>query len=92
MVRSHPNLKNALMVDAVLQNNASFPQTFPSLDLVFTDLQGEPLAARRFTPEQYLGGEVAGRRDIPIKQPVHISLEIVDPGPKAVSYFITIAD
>lgn len=92
VVRSHPSVKNALMVDAVLQNNASFPQTFPSLDLVFTDLQGEPLAARRFTPDQYLGGEVAGRRDIPIKQPVHISLEIVDPGPQAVSYFITIAD
>lgn len=92
VVRSHPNVKNALMVDAVLQNNASFPQTFPSLDLVFTDLQGEPLAARRFTPDQYLGGEVAGHKDIPIKQPVHISLEIVDPGPKAVSYFITIAD
>lgn len=92
VVRSHPNVKNALMVDAVLQNNASFPQTFPSLDLVFTDLQGEPLAARRFTPDQYLGGEVAGRKDIPVKQPVHISLEIVDPGPNAVSYFITIAD
>lgn len=92
VVRSHPDLKNALMVDAVLQNNASFPQTFPSLDLVFTDLQGEPLAARRFTPDQYLGGEVAGRRDIPVKQPVHISLEIIDPGPQAVSYFITIAD
>ncbi len=92
VVRSHPNLKSALMVDAVLQNNAGFPQTFPSLDLVFTDLQGKPLAARRFTPEQYLGGEVAGRKDMPIKQPIHISLEIVDPGPQAVSYFITIAD
>ena len=80
------------MVDAVLQNNAAFPQTFPSLDLVFTDLQGKPLAARRFAPEEYLGGEVAGRKNIPVKQPIHISLELVDPGPDAVSYFITIAE
>ena len=92
VVRSHPKLKQALMVDAVLQNNADFPQTFPSLDLVFTDLQGKPLAARRFTPEEYLGGEVAGRTNIPVKQPIHISLELVDPGPDAVSYFITIAE
>ncbi|WP_075185893.1 DUF3426 domain-containing protein [Teredinibacter haidensis] len=91
VVRSHPERSNALVVDAVLQNAAAFPQRFPSLDLVFTDMQDQPVAARRFEPREYLGGEMAGKDSMPSKQPIHIALEIADPGPKAVGYRITIA-
>ncbi len=86
VVRSHPNADNALMVDAILLNTASFAQPFPDLVLNFSDVQGKTLADRRFKPEEYLGGELAGVKQMPIGQPVHLSLEIVDPGPNAVSY------
>ncbi len=92
VVRSHPTTPGALIVDTVIQNTAKFEQRFPSIDLVFTDLSNKTIAARRFEPAEYLGGELAGRKQMPIKQPVHIALEIVDPGEKAVSYRISIAN
>lgn len=92
VVRSHPTIDNALMVDAILRNTARFPQTFPPLDLVFIDIKNTPIAARRFEAKEYLGGELAGKSDMPVNQPVHIAIEIADPGPEAVSYFITIPD
>ena len=92
VVRSHPTIADALIVDAVLQNSAPFPQSFPDLDLIFTDVKDKPIAARRFTPQEYLGGELAGSIEMPIANPVHIAVEIADPGSKAVSYRMSIAN
>ncbi|WP_045858094.1 DUF3426 domain-containing protein [Teredinibacter purpureus] len=92
VVRSHPSQSGALVVDAVLQNAAPYPQSFPALDLVFTDMQDNAIAARRFEPAEYLGGEMAGKNSMPSRQPIHIALEIVDPGPSAVGYRIAIAN
>lgn len=92
IVRSHPEVEGALMVDVILQNNAPFEQSFPSLLLTFANLRNEPVASRRLTPDEYLGGELAGIDVMPIKQPIHIGLEIADPGSEAVSYNIAIVD
>lgn len=91
VVRSHPIVPNALVVDAVLQNMASFPQEFPHLDLVFVDTRDTIVAARRIEPENYLGGELAGTKQMPVRKPVHIAVEILDPGERAVGYKIGIA-
>lgn len=90
VVRSHPRIGNALMVDVILQNTAPFEQDFPELELTFSGMQSNPLAQRRFTPPEYLGGELSGQTRMPVRQPVHIALEIVDPGEKAVNYRIDI--
>jgi len=86
IVRNHPNVENALMVDAILINNAPFEQPFPDLILSFSKLDETPVATRSFTPKEYLAGELAGMQYIPERQPVHITLEISDPGPDAVNY------
>lgn len=86
VVRSHPHAEGALMVDTILLNTASFHQPFPDLVLNFSNIHGEMLASRRFTPGEYLAGELAGRTNMPSNQPVHLSLEIVDPGPDAINY------
>lgn len=86
IVRNHPDIESALMVDAILINNAPFEQPFPDLILSFSKLDETPVATRRFTPKEYLGGELAGMQYIPERQPVHITLEIADPGPDAVNY------
>lgn len=86
VVRSHPDAEGALVVDTILLNTASFQQPFPALTLTFSNRHGETVASRRFQPTEYLAGELAGRRLMPSNQPIHLTLEIVDPGPEAVSY------
>lgn len=86
MVRSHPELKHALVVDAIIINRADFKQQFPVMELQFTDIDGAIVAGRRFKPQEYLAGELTGTSTMPTKQPIHISLEIVDPGEQAVNY------
>lgn len=86
VVRSHPKIESALMVDTIILNRASFEQPFPNLILTFSDRDHKPLARRHFTPAEYLHGELAGRRQMPSGQPIHIALELADPGHNAVNY------
>lgn len=90
IIRSHPTQRDALAVDAIITNQADFPQPYPVLQLQFTDLNGAPVASRRFQPGEYLSGELTGARLMPVRQPVHIALEIVDPGSRAVNYQLSV--
>lgn len=90
VVRTHPTVAKALEVDAIIRNDAPWPQYFPDLTLRFSDIHGMPVAARTFTPADYLGGEMTGVKFIPARTDVHISLGIVDPGPAAINYALTI--
>lgn len=89
VVRSHPDFKGALIVDAIIYNRAPFAQPFPLLELRFADLNGQLIASRRFKPTEYLSGELAGRGDMPSQTPIHIALDILDPGPNAVNYSLS---
>lgn len=86
VVRSHPDFTGALVVDAIIYNRASFAQPFPLLEVRFTDISGQVLASRTFKPGEYLSGELAGQRQMPSQIPIHIALDILDPGASAVSY------
>lgn len=88
VVRKHPTFSNALVVDVLLVNKASYQQPFPILELGFTNLQGTAIASRQFFPDEYLKGDLTGQGTMPINQPVHISLEILDPGEDAVNYTV----
>ncbi|MFC3114283.1 DUF3426 domain-containing protein [Cellvibrio fontiphilus] len=92
VVREHPDTENALAVDVMLVNSAPFEQPFPDLTLVFTDIDNNLVAQRRFTPKDYLGGELAGADLMPRNQKIYITLDIVDPGAEAVNYRIYIAE
>jgi len=91
MVRLHPEVKKALYIDTLLINNAAYQQPFPDLNLVFTGLENEIIASRRFKPKEYLAGELAGAKVMPQKVPIHIAFEILNPGAEAVSYRIELA-
>lgn len=86
VVRSHPDFTGALVVDAIIYNRAPFAQPFPLLEIRFTDIGGQVLASRTFKPGEYLSGELAGQRQMPSQIPIHIALDILDPGTRAVSY------
>lgn len=90
VVRQHPDTRGALAVDVMIMNNAPFDQPYPDLVLVFTDMDDNEVASRRFSPAEYLGGEAAGSSHMPQKRPVHLTLDLVDPGETAVNYHIYI--
>lgn len=89
VVRSNPEFAGALVVDAIIYNRATFSQPFPLLELRFADLNGSLIASRRFKPGEYLSGELAGVSEMPSQTPIHISLDILDPGNKAVNYSLS---
>ena len=89
VVRSHPDFNSALVVDAIIYNRASFAQPFPLLEVRFADINGQPLASRVFKPGEYLSGELAGRTEMPPQVPIHIALDILDPGAQAVNYSLS---
>lgn len=83
--RSHPKVEGALVVDALLVNRASYTQPLPVLLLTFTDRNDQVVASRLFKPQDYLKGEAAGLSQLPPAIPVHIAIEIWDPGQNAVN-------
>ncbi|WP_454564619.1 DUF3426 domain-containing protein [Pseudomonas sp. AIG] len=89
VVRSHPEFNGALVVDAIIYNRATFSQPFPLLELRFADLNGHLIASRRFKPGEYLRGDLEGLAEMPPQTPIHIALDILDPGPKAVNYSLS---
>jgi hypothetical protein len=86
VVRSHPDQKNALIVDAIIVNHAQFEQPFPGIHLLFLDIQGKLVASRIFQPSEYVKGELFGQTVMPASQSIQLSLPIADPGDKAVNY------
>jgi predicted Zn finger-like uncharacterized protein len=86
VVQSHPKRANALLIDATLLNDADFRQAYPLVELRFSDLNNHLVAGRRFRPSEYLPANTSVQAGMPPHQPVHITLEIVDPGKQAVSF------
>ena len=86
IVQSDPKRANALLINATLINDADFPQAYPLLEIQFSDLNNHLIAGRRFRPREYLPASSSIQAGMPPHQPVHITLEIVDPGKQAVSF------
>lgn len=92
VVQKHPNRKDALQLDMVLTNRATFAQPFPGLLLQFEGLQGQITAQRKFTPEEYLLGALASISLMEPEQPYRIKLEIFSPDSTAISYSLTVTN
>ena len=84
-VRPHPQQAGALRASASFRNDARWPQPWPQVLLTLSDVDGRAVAARAFTPEEYLGGAP----DTPLLaagQSVDIALDIGEPSTETVSY------
>lgn len=86
-VRTHPKGKNTLLISAIFVNNARFEQPYPDILITLSDLTTTVVAQRRFTPEDYLASQAGGAFQL-LKpgKPVHITLEVLDPGNDAVNF------
>ena len=93
-VYSHPNEKNALMVDITMKNQADFAQPYPVMQIKFSDVRGGDVAARRFLPDEYLPADIRDRRQRADSQQalfepdtnMSFTIEIQDPGKQAMTY------
>lgn len=88
VVRTNPDNRSQLVVDAVIINRAAFEQPFPAIALTFSNLNGDVVAQSVFTPDEYLAGEGRGLEAMPTDTPVRIVINIRDPGKDAVNYNI----
>lgn len=88
VVRTNPENRSQLVVDAVIINRAAFEQPFPAIALTFSNLNGDVVAQSVFTPDEYLAGEGREMESMPTDTPVRIVINIRDPGRDAVNYNI----
>jgi len=86
VVRTDPENRTQLLVDAVIINRASFEQPFPAIALTFSNLNGDVVAQSVFTPEEYIAGDAKELDTMPVNTPVRIAIRIRDPGRDAVNY------
>lgn len=84
-VRPHPSVPNALLISASFRNEARWAQAWPGLQLTLSDLDGQPIAQRRFLPAEYLGLGAPVQLIQP-DQTASITLEVRDPGKQAVAF------
>jgi len=84
-VRSHPKDKHTILISAIFVNNAPFDQPYPEILITLSDLTTTVVAQRRFTPQDYLARANAFQL-MKSGKPVHISLEVLDPGNDAVNF------
>lgn len=88
VVRTNPENRKQLVVDAVIINRADFRQPFPAIALTFSNLNGDVVAQSIFKPTEYLAGDAEDLDAMPVETPVRIAIEIRDPGRDAVNYNI----
>jgi hypothetical protein len=84
-LRPHPSAQGVLLVTASFRNDAAFAQPWPQLQLSLANLDGEALGQRRFAPRDYLGTEPSNALIGP-GQSASVTLEVLDPGKRAVSF------
>ena len=87
-IYSHPNEKDALMVNVTMKNNAHFAQPYPVLQIDFSDVRGGVVSARRFFPAEYMPMQ-NNTEALHLLQPdteTTVTLEIIDPGKQAMTY------
>ena len=88
-IRQHPKHKSALLIKAAIKNTASFAQNYPDIMVTLSDLSGSVVAQRRFLPKEYLGSLYHPFLQMKPGKPVHIALEVVDPGSAAINFEFT---
>ncbi len=80
---NHDTQKDAIVLIAILINNARFEQPYPALKLEFLDKNKKRVASRELQPNEYLQGELAGAKYMPINQKIQLSLDIIAPDKRA---------
>lgn len=82
-VQPKPGTPGVLTARASFRNDARWPQSWPTLVLTLSGVDGEPLGARAFTPAEYNGGAHA---PLAPGQSASVQVDVVEPGPGVVAF------
>ncbi|MDH5326306.1 MAG: zinc-ribbon domain-containing protein [Gammaproteobacteria bacterium] len=85
-IRSHPDVDSALKVSTTIINNAGYAQSYPLLQITFSDINGQRVAERQFKPKEYLPIDTKFDLGMAPDTPIKIELEMLDPGSQAVNF------
>ena len=85
-IYTHPNVQKALMISGTLINHSEFNQPYPNILIDFSNVRGEVIASRTFTPEDYLQIKATSLRPLPPRISIDFNMEIQDPGKQAMTY------
>ena len=86
-IRQHPGQDAALIISASMINANKSNRDFPAIEIILSDLDGKPMAMRRFLPQEYLPEDIL-RSGFISDVLIPISLEISSPGDRAVAFEI----
>ena len=85
-VRVHPSVPQALLISLRIVNLAPFDQPYPVLELMLLNTDGKVVARRRFRPAEYLPAEPEYPQLMPTGVPIHLRMELVDPGEETTGF------
>lgn len=85
-IYSHPASDDALMIRGEMVNKADFEQPYPVIELKLSNIQGKPVALRRFGPDEYLDSSTPLPPMMLTGQAVPVHLEVMDPGKNALAF------
>ena len=86
-IRQHPGQDEALIISASMINANPANRDFPAIEIILSNLDGQPMAMRRFLPQEYLPADILKSgflNDVLIP----VSLEVSSPGDQAVAFQI----
>jgi len=84
-VTPSPTRPGVLEVEASFRNDARWPQHWPHLLLMLSDVNGRPVAQRTFTPDDYQE-QVPGDGTLAPGQSASVRLEVVEPADPTVAF------
>ncbi len=85
-VRPHPSVPNALIISAMLRNDARVAQAFPVVEITLADLDERRIAMRRFAPAEYVGDARTIAHGLAPGATSALVFEVADPGKNAVAF------
>ncbi len=80
-----PAGRGALQLRVLIINNGSRPVALPGMALKLIQFNGEPLAQRVFSPQEYLN-DLNKVKQLPVGRPIQINLKIANPDNEIAGY------
>lgn len=84
-VQPKPGQPGVLDVSASFRNDADWPQAWPTLLLTLSDIEGRPVAARRFPVDEYRP-QVPSEDRLAPGQSASVRFEVIEPAPRIVAF------
>jgi len=75
-LESDPNQPNVITLHALLRSRATFPMTYPDIELTLTDIRDTAVARRTFKPAEYLPPGENEKLGIPPNREANIKLHL----------------